>query len=213
MSKREIQRELRELLKKGDFRGIVALSKSQSSVARILISMTYGKHSLTSWRAMEAIGNITARMPEPKVRTLIQRLLWMMREESGTNPWSAGQIISEILRSNPSSFEDIVPIIITFHDEKILRTGSLWCMYRVGAVRPDLVAPFVKVALHYLRSDDPEDRGYALLALKGMGGSEHLPAVEERVEDNATFIYYDGRAMVETRIMDLARETAESLRN
>jgi hypothetical protein len=211
MQKQDIRSRLASLLAEPDFPGILELSKAQSSVVRILISLSYERHALASWRAMEAIGKITAGMPTPKVRNLIQRLLWMMREESGTNPWSAGQIISEILRNNPSPFEDVVPIIITFHDEKILRIGSLWCMYRVGEVRPDLVVPFSDVALHYVHSDDPEDRGYALLALKGMGRAEHLPATRELLEDEGPFLYYDGRGMVEVPIMDLARETVDSL--
>jgi hypothetical protein len=211
MHKQDMRFRLAFLLDEPDFPGIVELSNAESSVARILISMSYEKYSLASWRAMEAIGKITAAMPEPKVRNLIQRLLWMMREESGTNPWSAGQIISEILRNNPTPFEDVVPIIITFHKEKILRTGSLWCMYRVGEVRPDLVVPFSDVALHYLHSEDPEDRGHALLALKGMGRGEHLPAARELLEDEEPFLYYDGRGMCEVSIRDLARETVESL--
>jgi hypothetical protein len=71
--------------------------------------------------------------------------------------------------------------------------------------------PFSDVALHYVHSDDPEDRGYALLALKGMGRAEHLPAARELLADEEPFGYYDGKGMREVPIMDLARETVESL--
>lgn len=205
--------ELRELLRNADFEGVARLSGRDSSVARLLISMTYDKADLLGWRAIEAIGRITGGWPAGKTRNLIQRLLWMMREESGTNAWSAGEIISEILRSNPRTFEDIVPIVISFHEERILRSGAFWCMIRVGEIRPDLVAPSAHVALRYLDSEDPGERGLALLALKSLGRREHLPVVKKKLSDNAMFCYYDGTSMRATPVSAVAGEAAAALGN
>ncbi len=205
--------ELRELLGNADFEGVVRLSGKDRSVPRLLISMTYDKAGLLGWRAIEAIGRITEGWPAEKARNLIQRLLWMMREESGTNAWSVGEIISEMVGRNPEPFGDIVPIVISFHEEKILRTGSLWCMIKVGRARPDLAAPFARVALRYLDSEDPGERGLALQALKGLGRREHLPAVEKKLSDDALFCYYDGTSMREISIKDVAVEAAAALGN
>ena len=99
----------------------------------------------------------------------MQRLLWMMREESGSNAWTAGQIIGEIVSRTPKPLEDIAPIVVSFHDEPILRPGALWSLYRIGSVRPDLVAEFGPVAEEYLDDPSPLVRGLAVLALARSG--------------------------------------------
>jgi len=198
---------LQELLERGDFNGILEMARKRSTIVRTLISLTYEKEALVSWRAMEAIGRVTAKWDVDKTRNLIQRLLWMMREESGTNPWSAGEIISEVLRQNAKPFEDIVPIVISFHDEPILRIGSLWCIHRVGAVRPDLIEPWIEVAREYLHAATPVERGHALLALSTIGAEKFRADIEALTSDNAPFKYYNGDEMAETTIGQLARST------
>jgi methylated-DNA-[protein]-cysteine S-methyltransferase len=213
MLREPLKREITALLERADHEGLAAFARKRSKTVRLLVSMTYDKAGLLGWRAIEAIGRITEGWPAEKTRNLIQRLLWMMREESGTNAWSAGEIISEMVGRNPEPFEDIVPIVISFHEERILRSGALWCMIRVGEIRPDLVAPFAHIALRYLDSEDPGERGLALLALKSLGMREHLPAVEKKVSDEAMFCYYDGTSMRETLVRVVAVEAAAALGN
>jgi hypothetical protein len=196
---------LQDLLERGDFDGILDMARKRATIVRTLISLTYDKQRLISWRAMEAIGRITAQWDTEKTRNLIQRLLWMMREESGTNPWSAGEIISEILRQNAKHFEDIIPIVISFHDEPILRIGALWCIHRVGAVRPDLIESWAGVPREYLHSSSPTERGHALLALSTIGAEKCRTDIEALISDGAPFTYYDGKEMVETTIGELAQ--------
>jgi hypothetical protein len=196
--------ELQDILEQGDFEGILEMARRRSTIVRTLISLTYDKQRLVSWRAMEAIGRITAGWDTEKTRNLIQRMLWMMREESGTNPWSAGEIISEILRHNGKHFEDIIPIVISFHDEPILRIGSLWCIHRVGAVRPDLIGPWADVAREYLHSENPTERGHALLALSTIGAEKFRTDIEALSSDKAPFRYYNGEDMVDTTVGELA---------
>ncbi|KKM80443.1 hypothetical protein LCGC14_1339770 [marine sediment metagenome] len=134
--------DLEGMLASGDMEGIVSKAGHERGVIRTLIGMTYDKQRASSWRAMDAIGRITANEKPEKVRNTLERLLWMMREESGTNPWSAVEIVGEVLTRNHEPYKDIIPIVINFAEEPIMRAGSMRAMYRIGTVRPDLVREF-----------------------------------------------------------------------
>jgi len=211
MKRQALRADIRAMLENSDFDGLRELVRRHPAATRMLISMTYDKADVLSWRAMEAIGKIAADMPVEKARNLIQRLLWMLREESGTNAWSAADIIGEIIRENPGPFEDVVPVVISFHEEDFLRPGSLRAMARIAEARPALVMPFAGIALLYLHSGDPEEKGYALLALKALGMKEHFGEVEKAVGDESLFRFYEGNSLVEMSIGRLAKSAAAAL--
>ena len=172
--------------------GIVNMSKHRRGVVRTLIGMTYDKARASSWRAMDAIGRVCEAEPEHKARDTVMRLLWMMREESGTNPWSAAEIVGEIVARNTGPFEDIVPIVITFAEEPIMRAGAMRARSRIGAQRPELVREFIPLALEHMEDKDPQVRGYAALALRAAGGFVDAGALSALAGDDAYFMYYDG---------------------
>ena len=184
---------LEGMLASGDIEGIVSQYGHTRGVVRTLIGMTYDKASVSSWRAMDAIGRISAAGPEHKARDTVMRLLWMMREESGTNPWSAAEIVGEIVARNTGPFEDIVPIVITFSEEPIMRAGAMRAMSRIGAQRPELVQEFVPLALEHSADRDPQVRGYAALALGAARGVDVEALLEGMAGDNEPFLFYDGK--------------------
>jgi len=203
-SENELKDELIALLSVADFDSLVARGMARYAVVRTLIGLTYDLADVQSWRAIEAIGLITARMSADRVRNLLQRLLWMLREESGTNAWTAGQIIGEIISRNPKPFEDIAPIVISFHDEPVFRVGALWSMYRIGAVRPDLAGPFVEVAKEHLTDPDPRVRGLSVMALSVLG-PEHGVLLERMYDDAGEFDLYREGAFHPATVGALAR--------
>lgn len=206
-----LKQKFEELLGEGRMYEALELAKGNPGALRTLISLTYDKSGVTSWRAMQTIGDMTVGLPSDKVRNIIQRMLWMMREESGTNPWSAAEIISEILRAEAEPFKDIVPIVVMFHDEPLLRQGSLWCLHRLGQVRPELVEPYVEVAREYLHAQRPVDRGAALLAIGTLRDRASDTHVRGLLNDNAGFSYYDGAQMVDATIGQVAAMALQSL--
>ena len=116
--------ELKELLQSYRLDSIVEASIKDRSIIRMLISLVYDKEDVQSWRAIEAIGLASgeiARKNPDVIRNLSQRLLWMLREESGNGPGSAPEILGEIVRQAPDTFADIGQVVTSFHDEKMLR--------------------------------------------------------------------------------------------
>ncbi len=191
----ELKKAIGEMIADGDIEGIVNMSRSSRGVVRTLIGMTYDKTLASSWRAMDAIGRVCEAEPEQKARNTVRRLLWMMREESGTNAWSAAEIVGEIVARRISWFEDIVPILITFGSEPIMRAGAMRAMFRIGALRPELVREFIPLAIEHTRDGDPQVRGYAALALRAVGGADTealLEGLAGLADDGAEFLYYDG---------------------
>jgi HEAT repeat protein len=201
-----LRQEIKALLESGDYGGITGLTARPATLIRHLIPFTYDKGEVLCWRAIEAIGRVTALMPTEEARSAIQRVLWMMRDESGGNVWSGAEIIGEMVRTNPGPYEDIVPVLISFHEEALFRTGTLWAMARIAEVRADLVEPLGDVPLGYVDSPEPALRGLALMALGRIGKERFIPIFEKRLKDKAPLLVYSGGSLVRRTVGDIAAE-------
>lgn len=193
MSRRE---EVIRLLEENNTEGIIAYAKKDPGLFRTLISLAYDKQTVLSWRAIEALGVAAREMlkvnPE-KVRNLAQRLLWMLRDESGNNPWSAPDMLGEIVRNCPEEFSDIVPMIASFHEEEILHQGVLRAMVRIGDLWPDLVKEQAQLVLTYLGHDDPVVRAYAIQLAGILSRDDLREAVMTLLQDETeVLLYADG---------------------
>ncbi len=136
----------------------------------------------------------------------------MMREESGNNPWSAPGILGEIVRNSPDDFCDIAPIIVSFHDEEILRRGVLGAVARISEVRPDLLQCASPVIGQYLKHPDAMTRYYALLAAGRLALREFLPSAEALQADKAEVTIYRNRNFETVKLENVAEETVIILR-
>ncbi len=184
------------LLREADYDALAEMYGQKRKVLRHLLAMTYDKDDLLGWRAMEAIGRIAAGMPRNEARDLVQKVLWMMREESGTNAWSAPEVLGEILRANPESLLDILPILVSFHEEPFFTAGVLWAMARIAELRADLIRPFSETALQHAGSDDPLVRGYSAIVL----GRLNIPLPDAETAEETAIRYYDGDALLRCRV-------------
>jgi HEAT repeat protein len=199
-----LKEEIAGYLEREDYEGLGGLKKGKGLIARTLISMSYDKEDPLSWRAIDAIGRLVSRMEPDKARTFAQRVLWMMREESGNNAWTGSEILGEIVRRSPERNEDLALIVISFHEELIFRAGSLRALARIAEVRPDLAEAFRKVPAQYLRDPDPSVRGYAVVALMALGSQEHKGALEGALGDKGEFLYYEKGRLQSVVIGELA---------
>ena len=206
MARRE---EVIQLLEENNTEGLIAYAKKDLGLFKTLISLAYDKQTVLSWRAIEAFGaaagEIVRANPE-KIRNLAQRLLWMLREESGNNPWSAPDMLGEIVRNCPEEFSDVAPIIASFHDEEILHRGVLRAMVRIGEVRPDLVKEQVQLVRTYLGHPDPVVRAYAIQLAGILCRDDLREAVMTLLQDETEVLLYADGAFVPHRLSALAAE-------
>ena len=197
--------ELSGYLQKRDFEGLSALNRGKGRLAHTLVGMAYEKEELLTWRAIDAIGRLAADMQPEKLRTFVQRILWMMREESGNNCWTSAEILGEIVARNPGPNEDIALIVVGFHDELILRAGALRALWRIATVRPDLMEDYRKVPAQYLSDPDEQVRGYAVLSLIALGAEENREALERAAADKNEFLLYEDEILRSVSIAELAK--------
>lgn len=206
MSRRD---EVIQLLEENNTGGLIAYAKKDPGLFRTLISLAYDKQTVLSWRAIEALGvaaGEVAKVNPEKIRNLAQRLLWMLREESGNNPWSAPDMLGEIVRNSPEEFSDIVPIIASFHDEEILHQGVLRAMVRIGEVIPDLVKEQAQLVRTYLGHHDPVVRAYALQLAGILRRDDLREAIIPLLQDETEVLLYTDGEFVPHLLRALAAE-------
>lgn len=205
------------LLEKRDYSGMFVIAKKERNIFRVLISLTYEKEKLICWRAIEAIGLVVSELTKEdpsSARNFVQRLLWMMRDESGNNVGSAPEILGEIVRNSPDAFSDIAPIITSFHDEDMLRRGVLRALVRISEIRPDLLKTVSFSFLHdYIEDVDAVIRIYSAMLAGYMGLKEYISDLERlsTADTSSEKIFRDGD-FVEIRGGKIAEETVIMLR-
>ena len=209
------RKEILPLLEEKKYDGIVELAKKNTrGLFRLLISITYDKSAVICWRAIEATGLIAGEIAKTNpevIRNLAQRLLWMLRDESGNNISSAPEMLGEIVRSSPDLFADIAPVIASFHDELMLRPGVLRAIFRIGEVRPDLISVSAEFTDPFLRDEDPQVRAYALLISRAYKLRGTLPAISALKNDRSIVTLYRDAGFVSMSVGQLAAKIHERL--
>lgn len=196
-----------------DFSALKELPSLRKAVS-ILISLSYDKQSVLSWRAIEAIGLLTAELAgtDPdSVRNIVGRLLWMIRDESGGIGWSVPEILGEIVRNNPVLCEDIAPIIASFHEELMLTPGVMRALSRIGQINAETVEYAVPIIRSYLSTAAPLTRGLAVTAIAEMGDAASLDILERMKEDSSEISLYENGELVKKTIARLSGEAAKKL--
>jgi hypothetical protein len=210
-----IKEQVKGLLKEQMYEKLSSLSASRKRTLTMLISLTYDREDIISWRAMEAIGVFTGEFADSDpetVRHTVERLLWMIRDESGGIGWSVPEILAEIVVNNPTLCSDIPPIIVSFHDEPPLRAGVLRAIGRIGTLSQEMVDDALPVVRMYLHSDDSTVRGIAAWAL----GKLNMPEIENELRalatDDAPVTIYEKGGLKEKTVGFIAQESLENLK-
>ncbi|GMT47362.1 MAG: hypothetical protein IEMM0007_0928 [bacterium] len=214
MSYRELKKRVKDLLLKGEVKGLSALAEEYPRAISVLISLSYDKESMLTWRAIEAIGPLVREVTDKSAgagRIIVQRLLWSITEESGGIGWSAIEMLGETVRHCPDSYDDLIPIIIGLFDEEIFREGVLYAICRISERKPvplDVAAGLLNKALV---DKDPKVRGRALLTLQCLKRTMQVEVPEvvgELVHDNSEIKVYCAGELIERKISELAEELA-----
>lgn len=214
--KGNIKAQVRLLLDAGSYDELVAMAKLDKSVISRLISLSYDKEDVVSWRSMEALGLIGRELSRERVdvvRDTIRRLLWSMGDESGGIGWSAAEILGEIIRNNPDEFKDIIPILWSYREEDMFRAGVAWAMGRIGEVRPELVRFALDGLKLLLRDANPAVRGYALWATGMLDDAAEAEGVKDMLGDGSRIFFYRNGMLDKIEVGDIAQEVLNKKAN
>ena len=210
-----LRKRIIPLLEEKKYDEILEMAKEETKATfRLLIGITYDKTDILCWRAIEVSGLIAGEIAKTNpdvIRTLAQRLLWMLRDESGNNLSSAPEMLGEIVRNSPDTLADIAPVIASFHDEVMLRQGVLRAIFRISELRPDLISVSGEFLEPFLRDEDPAVRIYALLIAGVYNLVATLPVISALKNDGDTATLYSDGDFITVSVGQVATKIHERL--
>jgi hypothetical protein len=212
-SKMHMKDKVKGLLKLQAYGQVADMAGQDKGIIRCLISLSYDKQDVISWRAIEAIGVISrtyAKGMMDILRDTVRRLLWSMGEESGGIGWSAAEMLGEIVTGDPDAFNDIIPIIWSFKEEEMFRAGIVWAMGRIAMIRPELVEFIIPDLPEMLEDGNPAVRGYTVLLMGLLHDALIAGKVRQQVskllgDSSPVPVYYEGELVTRT-VGDIAGE-------
>jgi len=209
-SRRQLREKIVTLLQAGDFPGLTALAGQETGVAAILMQFLYDPGALLYWRALEGLGRVAGSHPQ-QVHKLINRLLYLLNEDSGSNGWGAAAALGEIGRHRVALVKEIIPMFIGFLEEPFSQEPMLWGVGRLAEVHPELLGEVLPEIVSFLTSPQPQLRA---LAAWGLGKARYRPAagaIQALTEDDHPAQLYDCGHLLDTTVGQAAREALAGL--
>lgn len=180
-----------------------------------LIAFLCSMEAKVKWRAVTAVGVVTARIAEDDLeaaRTIMRRLIWSLNDESGGIGWGAAEALGEIMARQARLAEEYHRILLSYIredgnrlDHEALETAVLWGIGRLAGARPALLSEAAAHLFPYLRSGNPDQRGLAAWALDLLGARYPRSALGALLEDPAEITIYEEETFRRYRLSELGR--------
>jgi len=208
--RRQLRERIVTLLQTGNFPGLEELAGQNAGVAAILMQFLYEPGPLLYWHALEGLGHVAGSHPE-QVQKLINRLIYLLNEDSGSTGWGAAAALGEIGRHRISLVKEIIPMFVGFLEEPFSQEDMLWGVGRLAEVHPELLDEVFPAIVPFLTNSQPQLRA---LAAWGIGKGRYRPAAEALralQEDDYPVQIYDRGKLFQTTVGHLAREALSAL--
>jgi hypothetical protein len=209
-SRRQLRQQIITLLKAGDFSGLAELAGQEMGVADILMQFFYDPGDLLHWRALEGLGHVAGSHPD-QIKKLINRLLYLLNEDSGSTGWGAASALGEIGRHQVALVQEIIPMFIGFVEDPFSREPMLWGIGRMGEAHPELLQEVLPEIVPFLTNSESQLRGLAAWALGKARYQPAAAALEALQPDPQPVQLYDRGHLLETTVGRLAREALADL--
>jgi hypothetical protein len=209
-SRRQLREKIVALLQAGDYPGLTVLAAQESGVAAILMQFLYDPGVLLYWRALEGLGVVAGSHPE-QVQKLINRLLYLLNEDSGSNGWGAAAALGEIGRGRIDLVKEIIPMFIGILDEPFSQESMLWGVGRLAEFQAGLLHEVLPEIVPFLTNPKPQLRA---LAAWGLGLARYQPAagaIQALTGDEHPVELYDRGHLFRTTVGQIAREALAGL--
>jgi len=221
---RQLKRVVGDLLRQPDLNGSieVLLRYPARQVVNPLISFFYSGDETVKWRAVSAVGAVTAALADREMesaRVVMRRLMWSLNDESGGIGWGSPEAMGDIMARHERLAAEFCAILVSYADEggnylehPLLQRGVLWGLGRLAHANASRVMRAAQLLPPYLRSSDALKRGLALWA----AGALPCPAGESLIRrlaaDTATVPIWIGDRLVDCRLQRLAESALKRLR-
>jgi HEAT repeat protein len=219
MSQRRARKErVRELLLRRDLDGFRAWADGESNAFSALVSLLLSPEALLRWRAIEALGELSAGRAGAgeldAVRDLVRRQLWSMNDESGNQAWHAAEAIGEVLHRVPALAPTFAPNLFAFAATYPFEAGVCFAIGRLAASSPALIGAAEREALRAALGH-PTDavRGEAARAIGELRDRGSAEALRPLLGDGALVERYrfESGELEELPVGELARAALDRI--
>jgi hypothetical protein len=199
---------IRSLLLAHNEAEVSAWAQRDRNPFRTVASLLFDSDELVRWRAIEASGWVArqevAKDPE-RVSRFIQRILWLMNDESGGICWNGPEAIGEVLRNVPPLVGEYGPLLPGFYAKKPFEVGSRSAVARAAVIDKAPFLPSVNALVISLDHPDSDIRGFSLIALKALDHPISKEARDRLKADRSVLSIYDfgSGQLISKQIADL----------
>jgi hypothetical protein len=212
-----LKSDLRAWLISAEFRKILDAASRSNRIIGALITLTYSDDPLLSWRAIDAIGRCAEHLApiRPEIlKKYLQRLFWMMTDESGSIAPRAPEIIGEIIRSNPEKFSDFIPLTVSLmhlepEDRPVFLAGILYALGRIGEAAAGTIEDSIDGIETALSDPGSQVRAMAVRCLGRIGRRDILLRHSEMERDDGVAQIYREERILDTTVGDLYKRTLQ----
>jgi hypothetical protein len=180
-----------------------------------LFSLFCDRDPLLRWRAVSAMGAVTAALAEREpesARVVMRRFMWNLNEESGGIGWGCPEAMGESTARSALLAAEYGGILISylwprgnFLDFSAIQPGVLWGVGRLGHARPQLLQGCAARINPFLSAEDAPRRGLAAWAAGALGDTESARLLARLTEDPALLVFYEGGRLTRLSVAELAR--------
>jgi hypothetical protein len=145
------------------------------------------------------------------VQKLINRLLYLLNEDSGSNGWGAAAALGEIGRGQITLVKEIIPMFVGFLEEPFSRGPMLWGVARMAVVHPDLLHEVLPEIVPFLTNPEPQIRALAAWGLGNARYREAAGAIQALTGDEHPVELYESGRLHQTTVGQVARDALAGL--
>ncbi len=165
-----------------------------------LLSFLCSRRARIKWRAVTAIGRLTAELADrdmESARVIMRRLMWSLNDESGGIGWGAPEAMGEIMARHPRLADEFHAMLISYLspeknylEHEPLQPGVLWGLGRLARTRKELAGKADKYLPPYLASPRADIRGHAAWAAIALDSESLSPILDGLIGDDQEFELY-----------------------
>ncbi len=173
---------------------LLALGPARKVVNPLFGALYHGREKI-KWRAVEAMGRLTAHLASTDLesaRVIMRRLMWNLNDESGGIGWGSPEAMGETAAASRKLAEEFGCLLVSyinrqgnFLEHPLLQRGSLWGLGRMVNRWPDLAADTAGHLPPFFQDNDPY--------LKALAAWVALPLKEESLRPLLKSLESDSR--------------------
>jgi hypothetical protein len=220
---RKLKKSVFELLQGADFDAALEkiLLLPPRRAVNPLFSFFYHTNPLIRWRAVTAVGAVTALLADSEIesaRVVFRRLMWNLNDESGGIGWGSPEAMGEILFRHRKMRDEYLSIFLSYLrpggnylEHEGLQQGLLWGAGRIAHGSPEPIRQAASLVQAHLDAANPRLRGTAAWTCGVMTDRTAADRLRALEGDRAGFELWIDQNLRFTTVGDTARLALEKI--